>query len=91
MYEVYLSGSNNPIWKYKTFGSLKRRLSALAKESALSQCNVVFPIRYGFECVAINFTRTPKRWGWSAEPNGIPTKLGWGHLSTRQVNFVGRR
>lgn len=89
MYEIYFCNAKRAVWKYKTFSGLKRRLSALAKDSALAECNVVFPMRFGLEMVTVKFNRTARSRGWSVDENGrgIPTKLSMGNFTTRQVNF----
>lgn len=93
MYEIYYGNAKRAVYQYKTFSRLKKRLTQMAEESALTECNVVFPMRFGLEMVTVKFNRTARNYGWSVDENGrgIPTKLGMGNFTTRQVNFVGRR
>lgn len=87
-YQVYLPGCSNPVWTYKTFTRLEKRLLQLAKETSLQSCTVNFPIRFGSETVQVKFSRSTKRYGWVvADPGeGIPTKLGMGNFTVRMTN-----
>jgi len=60
VYNIFLSGSKNPVWTYKTWRGLRKRLLTLAADTHLRKVEVAF----GEERVVVGLHRGPNGYGW---------------------------